>query len=345
VLNKIVADIRSKKLIKPSSLSMPTAVWTGKDLFEGSTIDTLTLIFKTIGCDFGKKGGCTMCGFVYDSATTPPSHEEILSQFDKALKKADRFDKFMLKIFTSGSFFDENELSKKVRDEILKIIENDSRIIKVIAETRPEFVTENAIENTMHILKDTKFEIAVGLETSSDLIKEKAINKGFSTSDFINASLTAKKYNATTKAYLLLKPPFIPEGIAMNDIISSIDDVANLTDTISINLCNIQNGTLVERLWKRKQYQPPWLWSIVEILKITKQKYPNIVIMSDPVGAGSKRGPRNCEECSGIVADAIRKFSIKQDLSIFDGLSCDCMELWKKIIEIEDYSFGSIITR
>lgn len=342
-LNKIVSEIRARQRIKPSAPDEPSAFWTGVDLFEGRKVDTLTVIFKTSGCRWGRVGGCTMCGYVYDSADTSPSPQDLEAQFDKALSKASNFDEFMLKIFTSGSFFDEREIAAEVRRSILGRIAEDGRIVKVIAETRPEFVNDELMQEGIELLKGTKFEIAMGLETSSDLIREDSINKGFTFQDFVRAAETAKRHGVTTKAYLLLKPPFLSEGEALEDMVSSVNDAARYADTISINLCNVQRGTLIEHLWQKGQYRPPWLWSIVEVLKRAKEANPDTVIMSDPVGAGSKRGPHNCKLCSRDVADSIRKFSITQDLEEFDDLTCECVELWKKVLEMDDRSYGSAI--
>jgi len=345
-LNRAVLDIRNRQRIKPSAVDVPSAVWTGVDLFAGHKIDTLTIIFKTSGCWWGRLGGCTMCGFVYDSAQTSPSAADFESQLDRALLKAADFGKFMVKIFTSGSFLDEREIQPEVRKSILQRLGNDKRIVKVMVETRPEFVTDDVMRDCLGILSDpgdTKFEIAVGLETSSDLIRKDSINKGFTFLDFANAAETAKRHGATLKVYLLLKPPFLSEGAALEDMVRSVDDAAQYADTISINQCNVQRGTFVESLWQKGQYRPPWLWSIVEVLKRTKHLHPDLTIMSDPVGAGSKRGPHNCRTCSHDVADAVREFSITQDVGVFDNLSCDCIELWKKVIELDDYTYGAAI--
>lgn len=284
-----------------------------------------------------------MCGFVYDSATECPSQTDLETQLDKALHRAGDMEEFMLKIFTSGSFFDEKEIAPQVRQSLLSRLDRDNRIPKVLAETRPEFVTDEVMEECAKIMSSTKFEIAVGLETSSDIIRKDSINKGFTFADFVRASETAKKHGITTKAYLLLKPPFITEKEAMDDIIQSVNDAAKYSDTISINLCNVQRGTFVESLWLKGQYRSPWLWSIVEIIKKAKPANPHTDIMSDPVGAGSKRGPHNCKKCSYDVADAIRKFSVTQDVSVFDELTCDCKELWKKVLEMDEFTYGSAI--
>jgi radical SAM enzyme (TIGR01210 family) len=284
-----------------------------------------------------------MCGYVYDSASTPPSASDLEAQLDRALERASELDRFMLKIFTSGSFFDENEVPVDVRKTILGRMGRDERIVKVIAETRPEYVTDDVMEECLEVLGDTRFEIAVGLETSSDLIRKDSINKGFTFQDFARASETAKRHGVTTKAYLLLKPLFLSESEALDDMISSVNDAAKYAETVSINLCNVQRGTLVERLWQKGQYRPPWLWSIVEVLKKAKEENPDTVIMSDPVGAGSKRGPHNCKICSRDVSDAIRDFSITQDPGKLDGLECECQELWKKVLELDDHTYGSVI--
>ncbi len=342
-LNDEVLRIRNKQRIKPSPNDEPAAVWKSKDHYQGKTVDTLTVIFKTSGCWWGKIGGCTMCGFVYDSACSPPEPSDIIKQLEKALQKGNVLEHFMLKIFTSGSFLDTGEVSEQVRGMVLDRLEKDDRIFKVIVESRPEFVTDKDLKDCIKHLQGTEFEVAVGLETSSDNIRSNSINKGFKFKDFTTAADIAKDNGVGMKTYLLLKPPFISEGEGLEDLVRTIDDAAPYSQTISINLCNVQRGTYVEHLFQRGQYRPPWLWSIVEILKRAKHTHSDLVITSDPVGAGSKRGPHNCKRCSRDVAQAIRDFSLNQDIRILDTVGCDCRQLWEKVIEMDGLTYGSPI--
>ncbi len=335
-LTKVVRDIRAGQKIKFNPLDRPTAVWTGKDLFEGRPITSLTVIFQTTGC---KWNNCTMCGYVYDSAKKPPSHDELMKQFEYALSRC-RDDEFIVKIFTSGSFLDDSEIDAGTRNEMLSRLGADDRVKKVIAETRPEYVTGEKLSEIKANLGKS-FEVAIGLETSNDMIRKDCINKGFMFSDFVNASSIAGKEDVTVKAYLLLKPPFLSEGIAINDMVQSIKDTAPYAGTISVNLCNVQKGTLVDELFERGDYRPPWLWSAVEVLKKMKEIAPDTIIMSDPVGAGSARGPHNCGKCDRDVTDAIRIFSISQDADIFKNPDCECKELWRRAIELEGFTFGA----
>ncbi len=339
-LTKVVQDIRARQKVKFNPPDMPTAVWTGKDLLDGKPVSALTIIFQTSGCRWNN---CTMCGYVYDSAQKPPLHDELMRQFEYALLRC-KDEEFIVKIFTSGSFLDDCEIASETRNEMLSRLAEDNRVKKVIAETRPEYVTEEKLSESTHAF-GKRFEVAIGLETSNDMIRKDCINKGFSFSDFVRASGVARQEGATVKAYLLLKPPFLSEGVAISDIINSINDVAPYAGTISINLCNVQKGTLVEEMFERGDYRPPWLWSAVEVLKNGKEVAPDTVIMSDPVGAGSARGPHNCGKCDKDVAEAIRFFSLTQDTGVFDNLDCECRELWKKVVELEELTFGAPIIK
>jgi hypothetical protein len=133
------------------------------------------------------------------------------------------------------------------------------------------------------------------------------------------------------KAYLLLKPPFISEGEAINDILRSIETLNNegLADIVSLNLMNVQSSTYVEFLWWRNLYRPPWLWSAVEILKSSKLR-----IISDPVAGGKKRGPHNCGKCDKNVVEAIRSFSLTQDRKLLQ-VECECKSEWVDYISVE----------
>lgn len=338
-LSRAVRDAQAHyKGRKPASPDIPT-VWMGKDIIDGRVMPVLTIIFRTGGCRWGT---CTMCGYVHDSLPSV-SHENLLAQFEYAVSRCGE-PEFAVKIFTSGSFLDEKEVEIRARDDILARFTAGGRVKKVIAETRPEFVTPGTLEGCREALGGIPFEVAIGIETSNDGIRKDCINKGFTFPDFRQASLTAKSLGVTTKAYLLLKPPFLAEGAAMRDAMRSVDDIVPYAGTISLNLCTVQAGTLVNEMWERGDYRPPWLWSAAEVLIRAKKAHPGTVIMSDPVGAGATRGPHNCRECSAAVASAIRAYSLSQDTSVLEKLTCGCKSHWEKVVEFEDFAFGAPLT-
>ena len=277
-----------------------------------------------------------MCGYSQESADV--TQADILAQLEHSLINSPEED-FILKIFTSGSFLDEREISRRTREEIAELVKGIKGFKKLVVETRPEFVSVDKIEDLIGV---EKLELAIGLETADDFIRSKYIKKGFSFDDYRKAAETAMACGATVKTYLLLKPPFVSEKKAIEDAIKSAELVSEYSSTISLNLSNIQKYTPLENLWRRGYYRPPWLWSAVEAIKEISKR--NIVVVSDPVGAGHKRGPHNCGMCDRAITEAIKSFNVTQDihaLERLDGLECECKDVWRKLINYDAFLFDS----
>ncbi|MCW3129463.1 MAG: archaeosine biosynthesis radical SAM protein RaSEA [Methanophagales archaeon] len=315
----------------------PVASWLDYDFFpeEQKAIKSFTVILRTVGCQWRK---CTMCGYWHESADV--TQADILTQLERGLRTSPEED-FILKIFTSGSFLDEREISRETRKEIARLVKKKEKIKKLIVETRPEFINDEKIGD-LNIVEH--LELAIGLETADDFIRSKYINKGFSFEDYKTAAEVVNESGATVKTYLLLRPPFISEKRAIEDVIKSAALVASYSSTISLNLCNVQKYTPLEDLWKKGYYRPPWLWSAVEAIKEIKRRNANVVVMSDPVGAGHIRGPHNCGRCDTEITDAIKNFNRTQDLSAverLEGINCECREVWHALLKFDDFLFGS----
>lgn len=303
----------------------PVAIWMGKDLLDGNVEESLTVILRTVGCRWNR---CTMCGYASEGA--PATAEDLMQQMGIALQRRSSDTKIM-KIYTSGSFLDPREVPESVRDRTLDLLKG-AGIKRLIIESRPEHITPERVEACLSRLPT---EFAIGLETSNDLIRREIICKGFTFQDYVAASNTVHIMGGRIKAYLLHKPPHLSEAQALKDAIVSARAARAHADVISLNLCNVQRGTYVERLWERGEYRPPWLWSAVEVIKSAP-----VPIICDPVGAGTRRGPHNCGKCDSAIAEAIREHALSQDIGVFDGLDCGCKAAWRKVLELEDATFG-----
>ncbi|HPJ30009.1 MAG TPA: archaeosine biosynthesis radical SAM protein RaSEA [Methanothrix sp.] len=303
------------------------AVWRSTDLLDGEAVGCLTIILRTRGCRWRR---CTMCGYASEGA--PATEEDLMVQFRTATKDLSSKDR-LVKIYTSGSFFDPVEVPEPVRTSILEGLAA-AGVEKLVVESRPEYVSEELVEESVARIRT---EVGIGLETSSDLVREHSIQKGFSFQEFREAAGIVHKVGGSVKTYLLLKPPFLSEGVAISDAIRSSRDAAPFSDLLSLNLTNIQRGTPLERMWTLGEYRPPWLWSAVEVLKTVTF----IPIICDPVAAGTRRGPHNCSGCDEAVAEAIREHALTQDAGAFEDLDCGCRGAWEKVVELEDLAFGS----
>jgi hypothetical protein len=308
----------------------PVAVWVEKERLNDRITNCLTIILRTKGCWWARKNGCLMCGYISD-ADERVGLEELIKQFDYAFERYEEFE--IVKIFTSGSFLDVREIPEEFREYVYEKLKN-AKIRKLIVESRPEFVNrEVALELSSH---NFIAEIGIGLETANDFIRETCINKGFTFKQFIKAAEILKRSNVRLKVYLLLKPPFLSEREAIEDVVSSAKAVRDYADVVSLNLTHVPSNTYIEKLWQMGVYRPPWLWSAVEALKRIKEL--GIEVISDPIAAGKRRSVHNCGKCDKRVAKAIRKFSILQNPAELENLYCNCISLWKKAVELEDFS-------
>ncbi len=338
-LAEFCRDLKSDFTPKITDAKKPVRFWSEKDVYNGNIVDAFVIIFRTHGCSWALKSGCTMCGYFNDSMWKKVSDEDIFFQFEKAIKQYN--NEKTVKIFTSGSFLDDSEVKPKVRMKILSRLSESAE--KISFESRPEYVTNQKLKEIKNIDKSKDFEIGIGLETANDTVRNYAINKGITFNDYKKAAEIIKKNNCKLKTYVLIKPPFLTEKETIKDCIETVDKIKKHTDTISFNPANVQRKTLVEFLWKKNQYRPAWLWSVIEILNKSKKNTDKIRLQCNIAGGGNIRGAHNCKECDPNVLRAIESFSLHQDPKIFKDLDCECKEKWLDQLDIEDLGFGSII--
>lgn len=314
-LNKSLKKIEIRKVKKPR-------IWKEKELLDGKIVNSMVIILRTKGCKWAHISGCSMCG--YFKETYDAGYDEIKKQIDMAYENYENEE--IIKFFTSGSFLDGEEIPKELQTYALKKF---SKAKKIIIESRPEF-----IDGLKYL--EGNIEVAMGLESANDKVLEYSINKGFNFKKWFEAAKIVKKYGKKLRVYILIKPPFLNEKDAIMDAINSVKKVKDIADTISFNPTSIHGKTIVEQLWKRGLYRPPWLWSIIEIIKETRKIYDGF-IKCDVVAGGRERGAHNCGKCDKKILAAIKEFNLKQDEKIFNGLDCICREEWLDLLEMEEY--------
>jgi len=289
--------------------------WFTRELLDGRQVQALNIILPTKGCYWNR---CYMCSYASDVRP-----QDNLSEIFGHLIEGKQFGK--LKVFTSGSFFDRNEISEEVRDKIFEIA-SSLGIEELTVESRPEFI--EGIDVMKEKLGDVSLEIAIGLESANDKVLTHSVHKGFTFSDFREACERIDGF-ARKKAYLLIKPPFLTESEAMKDAIRSARAIDGMVDTISFNPVCVHKGTLTEYLWKRREYRPPWLWSVAFVLNECRNLKSHI--MCHPVALGKVRGPHNCPKCNNEFRKKIEEYNFTKE---FIEQECECHSVWEKELEV-----------
>jgi hypothetical protein len=340
--NQVMREIRGRR-DRTYDPREPTRVWLDEDNTPDGVYQSLTIILNTGGCRWARAGGCTMCGYVAESVEGGSvSHEDLMTQVERCLDhERERADEpaGLVKIYTSGSFLDEREVPAETRQAIADTFADRERMV---VESLPDFVEASKLrEFTDHRVET---DVAIGLETATDQVRHDCVNKYFDFVDFEEACAEARRAGAGVKAYLLLKPAFLSESEAVADMVSSVERCAAVEGchTVSMNPTNVQRHTMVEDLYHDGGYRPPWLWSVCEVLHETAEV--DAIVVSDPVGGGSDRGPHNCGECDERVGTAIKDFDLRQDPSVFEQVSCSCEATWEAVMERER-SYGMPLAR
>jgi len=131
--------------IRKKDLTRPAAKWVSKNRLRRGTGDALAVVLATSGCNHARSdtGGCIMCSYLLDGSAERPTSEQLVEQFQVALREIDgREAPLAIKVYTSGSFLDPDEVPLEARDEIIRLIAADDRVHEVVLESRPEFATE-----------------------------------------------------------------------------------------------------------------------------------------------------------------------------------------------------------
>lgn len=327
-LPQLVTQLRD---LRPSNPREYIATWTEKDVLDGRVVDTWVIIFRTRGCYWARKSGCSMCGYVNDVAIDV-LQEDLSAQLDAVLP-LHRGQPFV-KVYTSGNFFDEHEVFPESRRAILTAL--GERCEKVLVETLAHLVRRPPLEEGVRLCQ--KFEIALGLESANDAVLRHAVNKFWGLREHVRAAELARQTGATVKSYLLLKPPFLTEREAIDDAVETAHAVAPYSDTISINPMNVQRNTVVDHLFRRAEYRPPWLWSVAEVLRRCRDVESHV--KSHPTGGGLRRGAHNCGACDRAFLSAIEDASLGLGDRL-DELACDCRAEWEDTLALQGFLQGA----
>ena len=310
----------------------PATVYkTPEILPDGTPCTSATVIFRTRGCVWWWKSGCTFCGY-FNDVRDDVTADDLFAQWEESKRRLDDFEGCsMVKVYTSGTFFEDRENPPEWQEAILK--ETHERDLHLVIEAQAQMCTPEKLAWVAE--RHPGCTVAIGLEAYDDTVLRFHVNKGFSTKQWHRSIDMLRENGLRVKTYLLFKPPFMSEGDALQHTSKWISQVAPLSDDVSVNPMNIQKRTIVERLFRNREYRPPWLWSLVEMLE---QVHDDVLradarIIVHPTAGGRIRGAHNCGACDMDIVAAIERYSVSGDIGEFAGLDCDCKRVWRTEVD------------
>lgn len=345
---KCVKQLRKRKQGK-RTIWESAAEWHLKySNLKGESVLALSITLSPTGCEWAKKGGCTMCGefegsFKGTSLIKKPQFH--VAQFAAAIgnpkiwEKAREVGKAIawLRILQEGNYTNSKEMNVEAMKMILQLAMHIEGIKRITIESRPQFLDEQAVISLNHLFKESEveLEIGMGIEAHNEVVRNVCINKQCTNNQLVKTVKLLKQNNILSLAYVLLKPPFLTEREAIEEAIVTAHFAANMGfSRISLEPMSIHTYTLVDALSKTGDYKVPCLWSVVEVTK----QCSDISSIFGIGGIGYYPIPReysnnhcsNENDCTSDFSKAIIEYNRTRSVEVFNALSCQCKDKWKE---------------
>lgn len=329
-----------------------------REWMHDETVPRTVMFLPVIhGCEWKHKyGGCLNCGMAKGINIDLPSALAVKPVLDRVatwVVTQEGFPEWVC-IYNEGSFLNPKELDPLAQRFILEIAAEMSSVNRITIESRPEFITEEALKTAKQIATSHKVEIEIGqgVEVRNDFIRRSCINKGFSWDTFERkVKAIAEHEGLRSLAYVLLKPLFLTEYEAINEAIRTIQECFRIgVDAVSLEAMSIQEWTIVEYLWLKGFYRLPMLWSVREVVSEVAH-LGEVRIGGEPVTyfPYSLRAAHNWGACGGKcnerIWDRFRRYNETHDLNYLAESSCECEEEWSREINKDRHGDGELANR
>jgi len=273
---------------------------------SGSVEDVLTIFLTNRECPFH----CLMCDLWKNTTDFTLSDGLISGQIEWVLNQAP--DTKHIKLYNSGSFFDPGAIPPGEHKKIASLLNGFNT---VIVESHPAFIGKECLEFRDAIRAD--LQVAIGLECVNINILEK-LNKRMTLDDFTGSVNFLLDNDIFTRAFILLRPPFLSERDGIFWAERSIDFAFDA----GVECCVIipvrgGNGAM-NKLAEKGLFNPPDIKSLEKVLEYGIEKQAGRVFADTwDLNLFSM-----CDLCHTERTDRISGMNLSQ--RILPGITCKC---------------------
>jgi len=193
----IVSNREKKNIVDPRR---PYGFLVEKERTASGKIEDTAIIFLTNSeCPFH----CLMCDLWKNTTDKPVPVGAIPDQIEWALAQLPKVKH--LKLYNSGSFFDEAAIPEADYKRIASLLDEFDTIV---VESHPKLINDKCLR--FRDMLKPELEVAMGLEiVHSEILKK--LNKQMTLEEFSQATTFLTKNKIRTRAFVLLRPPFLTE--------------------------------------------------------------------------------------------------------------------------------------
>jgi radical SAM enzyme (TIGR01210 family) len=292
----------------------------------------LVLALFTKGCLYRR---CSFCALPSLSAGADDvSAADIKAQVDLVMRGCPAKQRRGIRrvtVYNSGSVLDRRTLPTEALWYLFEKLAAFPALAEVSLDTRAEFVEDQELGGLKARIKG-RLTVAVGYETHDERIRNRVLRKGLSEEAFHRLAVKLAAHGVRLKAYVLIKPEAsLTEAQAVTEAVRTLKHLRDagrrlgLEVEAHLNPTYVARGSALEEEFRLKHYQPPRLWSVVDIISRLAGQGLAIHVGLDTEGLAVRGGTfRNCGRCDPRVRAALRAFSSSQDYGLLRGLECPC---------------------
>ncbi len=285
----------------------PYAYFIEKERTVTGTIEDVTIILLTNSeCPFH----CLMCDLWKNTGNEPTPEAAIPAQIEFALSKLPQTK--YLKLYNSGSFFDKRAIPVKDYKKIALLI---NHFKTVLVESHPHFINKNCL-SFKNLIKPV-LQVAIGLETvHTEVLKN--LNKRMSLNDFSRSVDFLNSNEIPSRAFILLRPPFLSEQEGVLWAKKSIDYAFR----VGITSCTVipvrpGNGAM-DDLAANNYFSQPTIKSLEDVIEY------GIKLNKGPVYADLWDIDRfsSCNKCISKRKNRLSHMNLHQQIPV--QVNCTC---------------------
>jgi len=273
---------------------------------NGRIEDVATIFLTNRECPFR----CLMCDLWKNTTDERVSIGAIPEQIEFALSSLPPAKH--VKLYNSGNFFDRQAIPREDYEAIAQCVESFET---VIVESHPKLCGDDCLR--FRELLTGKLEIAIGLETIHPEVLPH-LNKQMTADDFQRAVRFLSENEIATRAFILLRPPFLSEAEGVEWAIRSMQFAFHA----GVQCCSViptrdGNGAM-EQLRIGGSFEPPTFRSLETVLA------DGLAMQSGRVFVDLWDAERffDCEQCGPARRERLAHMNLTQQ--VLPAISCRC---------------------
>lgn len=253
IANQWILSHRGQK--NEVDVHQPYAFIVEKERTAHGEIEDVTTIFLTNReCPFR----CLMCDLWKNTTDETVPVGVIPKQIEYALERLPSTRH--IKLYNSGNFFDKKAIPLQDYDAIINLLQEFDT---VLVENHPKLIDQNVIKFRDKLKVD--LQVAIGLETVHPEVLPK-LNKRMTLVDFRNSVRFLKNHDILSRAFILLRPPFLDEEEGIIWAKRSIDFAFDSGVECCVVIPTRSGNGALNRLENQGYFHSPDVQSLEEVL-------------------------------------------------------------------------------